>query len=131
VLRRDYDARHGAVTFRTKNHTRTIALAPAAKALFDRLAKDKLPAAHLFTNNGAAWQDWHEPVKDAASAAELPADVVLYTLRHCWITDAIVGGVDLLTVAKLSGTSLAMIDKHYGHLVQSAARDKLAEVSFL
>lgn len=133
VLRRDYDARHGAVTFKTKNHTRTIALAPAAKSLFDRLAKGKLPAAHLFTNGGAAWQpqDWRELVKDAASASELPADVVLYTLRHCWITDAIVGGVDLLTVAKLSGTSLAMIDKHYGHLVQSAARDKLAEVSFL
>lgn len=133
VLRRDYDARHGTVTFRTKAHPRTVPLSPAAKTLFDRLAKDKLPNAHMFTSAGAAWnaKDWSGLVRGAATAAELPADVVLYTLRHCWITDAIVGGMDLLTVAKLSGTSLAMIEKHYGHLVQGAARDKLAQVSFL
>lgn len=133
VLRRDYDARHATITYRTKGHTRTVPLSPAAKSLFDRLAKSKLPTAHLFTNGGAPWQphDWRAPVKEAAAAADLPNDVVLYTLRHCWITDAIVGGMDLLTVAKLSGTSLAMIEKHYGHLVQGAARDKLAEVNFL
>lgn len=133
MLRRDYDARHSTVTFRTKAHPRTVPLSPAAKALFDRLAKGKLPAAPMFTNGGAAWQphDWGEMVKAAAAAAELSGDVVLYTLRHCWITDAIVGGMDLLTVAKLSGTSLAMIEKHYGHLVHDAARDKLAKVDFL
>ena len=133
VLRKDYDARHGLVTFRTKGHVRTVPLSPAAKALFDRLAKGKLPAAPMFTNGGAAWQphDWRQPVKAAAAAAGLPAGVVLYTLRHCWITDAINSGMSLLDVARLSGTSLAMIDKHYGHLVLGAARDKLAKVDFL
>lgn len=133
VLRRDYDARHATVTFRTKGRARTIPVSPAAKALLDRLAKGKLPAAHMFTNGGAAWQpqDWRDLVKDAASKAQLPDSVVLYTLRHCWITDAIVGGMDLLTVARLTGTSLAMIEKHYGQLVHGAARDKLAEVNFL
>lgn len=133
VLRSDYDARHATVTYRTKGHTRTVPLSAAAKALFDRLSKGKLPAAHMFTNGGAAWQPhhWRELVKDAASKAELPTGVVLYTLRHCWITDAIVGGMDLLTVAKLSGTSLAMIEKHYGHLVHGAARDKLAQINFM
>jgi integrase len=133
VLRRDYDARHGTVTYRTKGHTRTVPLSPAAKSLFDRLAKGKLPAARMFTNRGAAWNhyDWAEQVRAAATAADLPDGVVLYTLRHCWITDAIVGGMDLLTVAKLAGTSLAMIEKHYGHLVQGVARDKLATVNFL
>lgn len=133
ALRKDYDAKHGAVTFRTKGHTRTIPLSPAARALLDRLAKGKLPRAYLFTNGGTPWQaqDWRGPVKEAAAAAGLPPETVLYTLRHSWITDAIVGGLDLLTVAKLSGTSLAMIEKHYGHLVHGAARDKLAQVSFL
>jgi integrase len=132
VLRRDYDAKHGTVTFRTKEHPRNIPLSPAAKALFDRLAKDKLPNAHLFTNGGASWDgDWSDLVKEAAIAAGLPANVVLYTLRHCWITDAIVGGMDLLTVARLTGTSLAMIEKHYGQLVEGAAREKLATVNFL
>ena len=133
LLRRDYDSRTASITFRTKAHGRTIPVSPAAKVLLDRLAKAKLPNAHMFTNGGAPWQphDWRALVKDAAAAAELPDGVVLYTLRHCWITDAIIGGMDLLTVAKLTGTSLAMIEKHYGHLVQGAARDKLAEVSFL
>lgn len=39
--------------------------------------------------------------------------------------------MDPLTVARLVGTSLEMIQKHYGHLVHSAARDKLASLSFL
>lgn len=133
-LRSDYDGRTGSVRFRSKGHDRTIPLSPAATALFDRLAKGKLPKAHLFTQDGQkAWtaDAWSEPVRDAAARAGLPAGVTLYTLRHCWITDAIVGGMDLLTVAKLAGTSLAMIEKHYGHLVQGAARDKLAQVQFL
>lgn len=133
-LRSDYDGRTASVRFRSKDHDRKIPLSPAATALFDRLAKGKLPKAHLFTQDGKkVWtpSDWSELVRDAAARAGLPAGVTLYTLRHCWITDAIVGGMDLLTVAKLAGTSLAMIEKHYGHLVQGAARDKLAQVQFL
>lgn len=133
-LRSDYDGRTTSVRFRSKDHDRKIPLSPAATALFDRLAKGKLPKAHLFTQDGKkVWTptDWSELVRDAAARAGLPAGVTLYTLRHCWITDAIVGGMDLLTVAKLAGTSLAMIEKHYGHLVQGAARDKLAQVQFL
>lgn len=134
VLRRDYDAATGSVLFRTKDHPRTIPLSPAAKALFDRLAKSKLPKAHLFTqDDGNPWRphDWREPVKAAAAAADLPPETVMYTLRHSWITDAIVAGMDLLTVCKLVGTSLLMIEKTYGHLVQGVARERLAQVSFL
>jgi len=35
-----------------------------------------------------------------------------------------------LDVAKLTGTSLAMIDKHYGQLVQTSA-ERLAKVQML
>jgi site-specific recombinase XerD len=56
---------------------------------------------------------------------------VLYTLRHSWITDAITGGIDLLTVAKLAGTSLAMIEKHYGHLVEDRVPDQLAAIQMM
>lgn len=134
MLRKDYDAKSGRATFRTKGHERTVRLSPQAKALFDRLARDKLPAAPLFTNAGRTWtpKEWGVQVREAVDAAGLPAGVVLYTLRHGWITDAIVGGLDLLTVAKLAGTSLAMIEKHYGHLVINDALDsKLAAVQML
>lgn len=133
-LRKDFDARNGVVTFRTKGHVRKVPLTPAANALFLRLAKDKLPAAHLFVQDGGRpWTsaDWSAPIRAAAATAKLPEGVTLYSLRHAWITDSIVAGLDLLTVAKLAGTSLQMIEQHYGHLVQDAARDKLAAVEFL
>jgi hypothetical protein len=50
------------------------------------------------------------------TAAGLPAETVAYTLRHSAITDLVTGGLDLLTVAQLAGTSVAMIERHYGHL---------------
>lgn len=134
TLRKHYDARTGSVTFMTKGHVRTIPVSPKANALLARLANGKLPTAHLFVQeDGNPWtaRDWHDPVRAAVAKAGLPPATVLYTLRHSWITDAIVGGMDLLTVAKLVGTSLAMIEKHYGHLVHGAARDKLARLEFL
>lgn len=133
MLRKDWDGRRGLATFRTKTGARVIPVSPAARELFDRLAKSKLPGAGMFTNGGEAWapQAWALLVKAAAAKAELPPDVVLYTLRHSWITDAIVGGMDPVTVARLTGTSLEMISKHYGHLAQDAARDKLAQINFL
>lgn len=133
VLRKDYDERTGSVTFRTKTGKRTIPVSPAAKELLDRLAAGKQPDAHLFTNAGEPWTPlaWAPLVKAAAAKAGLPSETVAYTLRHSWITDAIMGGMDLLTVARLTGTSLAMIQSHYGHLVDGAARDKLARLDFV
>ena len=43
----------------------------------------------------------------------------------------IVGGMDPVTVARLTGTSLEMISQTYGHLVQDAAREKLAKLEFV
>ena len=56
---------------------------------------------------------WKKPIK--AAAAVLPNTVTAYTLRHSVITDLVTNGLDLLTVAQLSGTSVTMIEKHYGH----------------
>jgi hypothetical protein len=42
------------------------------------------------------------------------------------ITDLVTAGLDLFTVAKLAGTSVAMIEKHYGQLQHDVARRALA-----
>lgn len=77
--------------------------------------------------DGTAWtkDTWWQPVRDAATAAGLEG-VSAYTLRHSTITDLVVNGLDLLTVAKLAGTSVAMIEKHYGHLRSERAAAALA-----
>ena len=134
ATRRQFDHRTGSMTFTGKTGTRTVPLSPLAIELFHRLSGSKLPNAPLFTrNDGKPWgeSDWDKLVRKAAAEADLPSGVCLYTLRHSFITEAITGGLSPLEVARLVGTSLVMIDKHYGHLAQSAARERLAQVSFV
>jgi integrase len=143
ALRDAFDARTRTLTLRGKTGARTVPLSPAATALFERLSKSKLPTAPLLTrDDGKPWKhaEWTEPVRLAAASAvvkdalsneaRLPAGVCLYTCRHSYITQAIVDGLTTLDVAKLTGTSLAMIDKHYGHLVQTST-ERLAKVQML
>jgi integrase len=132
--RRQFDARTGTMTFTGKTGTRTVPLTPAAVTLFTRLAESKLPNAWLLTrDDGKPWahSDWDELVREAAQAAELPKGTCLYTLRHSFITAALTEGMTTLDVARLVGTSVMMIEKHYGHLVASAARERLAKVNLL
>lgn len=129
-----FDARTGMMTFRAKNNERTVPLSDQAIALFKRVSRGKLPTAYLFTrDDGKPWthRKWSYPIREAAIKAKLPKGVKLYSLRHSWITDAILGGMSTLEVSRLSGTSLQMIEEHYGHLVHEAARERLNKVSML
>ena len=56
----------------------------------------------------------------------MPDAVSAYTLRHSVITNLVRVRMPIMTVARLSGTSVAMIEKHYGHLVREDAEDALA-----
>ena len=96
------------------------------------LTTTESPTEPLFSiRDGLAWNkdNWHKPVKQAAARAGLPAGTSAYTLRHCAITDLVHGGFDLLTVAQLRGTSVAMIEKHYGHLRSEVAVKALARLA--
>lgn len=134
ALRGQFDIRTGSMTFNGKTGGRTVPLSPAALALFKRLSKDKLPTAQLLTRDDKkpwAHSDWDKLFREASARAKLPAGCCLYTLRHSFITTAIIEGMATLDVARLTGTSVAMIDRHYGHLVHSAARERLAKVKIL
>lgn len=72
---------------------------------------------------------WKGPVKAAAAAAKLPTATTAYSIRHSVITDLVTNGLDLLTVAQLSSTSVAMIERHYGHLRADLAAAALAKLS--
>jgi integrase len=159
--RSQFDARMGSMTFigktRLKVEPRTVPISPAAVALFKRLAKGKQPDDLLFMREesmvGACYcdvktrrfhglakidtpvrwlsHDWGPMVKQAVTAAGLARITTHYTLRHSWISEALVSGMSTLDVARLTGTSLMMIEKHYGHLVDGAARSRLAAISML
>ena len=40
----------------------------------------------------------------------------------------IVSGIDALSVARITGTSIAMIQNHYGHLMKDKVTNQLAKV---
>jgi site-specific recombinase XerD len=121
------------ITLSGKTGTRPVKLSAAACALFKRLAKGKKPNERLLTREeGKAWghSDWDELVKDAAKAAKLPPETCLYTLRHSWISEQIAGGMTTLDVARLAGTSLVMIELHYGK-VSKDVQQRLNKVAML
>lgn len=43
-------------------------------------------------------------------------------MHHSVITDLVTNGLDLLTMAQLSGRSVDMIEKHYHHRTDHAAK---------
>jgi integrase len=134
ATRGSYDHRTKTLRVTGKTGTRDVLLPPKAAELFDRLAKGKLPAAYLLTRDGInPWRhsDWDELVRAAVTKAKLPTGTVLYTLRHSWITAALMGGMSTLEVSKIVGTSLRMIEATYGHLVADVARERLAKVDIV
>ncbi|WP_427968253.1 tyrosine-type recombinase/integrase [Altererythrobacter sp.] len=94
-------------------------------------SKSKLPSAWIFTRgDGVPWvkDTWKGPIKMAVKSAGLPDQATAYTMRHSVITDLVRGGLPILTVAQMSDTSVAMIEKHYGHLVLNDAEEALAKL---
>lgn len=131
---RDFDKRTRSLTIgKDKNgNPRQIALPEVLADFFGEQVKGKLPAAPIFARaNGEVWNKdaWKYPIKAAVKAAGLPLAASAYTLRHCVITDLIRARLPILTVAQLSGTSVAMIEKHYGHLVRDDAEEALATIA--
>ncbi|MBN8727602.1 MAG: tyrosine-type recombinase/integrase [Xanthomonadales bacterium] len=108
---------------------RVVPLPATAAKLLREMTRGKLPGAPLFARADGGWwikHNWMGPIRAAAAAAELPEGSTAYTLRHSAITDLVTAGADLLTVATLAGTSVQMIQDHYGHLQQDHARAALA-----
>jgi integrase len=111
---------------------RRIPLPPTTAAFLAEQCKNKPPTAPILTRaDGVAWNkdSWKHPLKAAVKAAAHSNEVSAYALRHSTITDLIVNGLDTLTVSQLAGTSLLMIEKHYGHLRHEHAAAALAKLA--
>ena len=50
-----------------------------------------------------------------AEDAGVPKNVTAYSLRHSYGTRMAAAGVPLLDLARIMGTSVQMIERHYGH----------------
>lgn len=128
-----YDTRTRTLTIGTDKggKKRQITVPSSVSVFLESQAKDRLPSAPIFRRrDGRAWNKdtWKKPIKQAVLSALLPSSVSAYTLRHCVLTDLVRAGLPILTIAQLAGTSVSMIERHYGHLVRNDAEEALAKL---
>jgi len=129
----DFDPRHGTLHLSGKTGARDCYLSDTAIAHFKALAKDKLPAAYLhIREDGAPWGRAHQqrPMREAVTKAGLPPETTFYALRHTHISRALLAGVNIQVVAENCGTSIKMIEKHYGKFLKSDRRAMFNQVNF-
>jgi integrase len=130
----NFDRRLGILIIGTDKAggSRKIKLPAQTAEFFALNCRGKLPTAPLLSrSNGKAWNkdSWKDPIRTTAAEASLGSGITAYTLRHSVITDLVTNGLDLLTVAQLSGTSVLMIEKHYGHYRADLAAAALANLN--
>jgi integrase len=124
-----------------KLRPRVVLLSKDGAAFFKAQARGKLPGAFLFTEDGAQqWRAhyWARHMRAAIKAhnakvkgkARVPVAASAYSFRHARISELLqVHGIDPLTVAAQTGTSIAMIEKSYLKFIASAMREKLEAVT--
>ncbi|CAN0624526.1 Tyrosine recombinase XerC [Burkholderia multivorans] len=134
VRAKDFDRKAGTLALSGKTGHRVVPVSHTAARLLSELAAGKIGDALLFCRaDGAMWLKdcWKKVFRAARDAAGLPGHFVVYSLRHTAISELIMGGMDAFSVAKVAGTSMQMIDKHYGHLRRDFVRAALDAVTIL
>ncbi len=134
----DFDSAAGTLTLEGKTGRRTVALSTASIEHFKKVSRNRIGKQPLLVRDvpvlppdveqiDARWNkdNWKKRFKTAVKAAGLPDDVVPYTLRHASISEFVMSGMDAYVVATITGTSVDMIQRHYGHLRHDRTRQLL------
>jgi integrase len=122
---RDFHADLGVVTVSGKTGSRDVPLSDEAVRWFQSIAAGKMPDALLLPqDDGTAWRTGnHTPaMREAVRRAKLPRSASMYTLRHTFASEHIMAGTGLKTLSDLMGTSIKMLEDHYGHVLASHKR---------
>ena len=126
-----------------KLRVRYVVLDQKGIEFFASRVREKAPTDPLFTaTDNRPWRRdlWADEVraaiaahnKDASTERHLPTDASAYSFRHARISELLqVYGVDPLTVAAQTGTSLRMIERIYFKFIPSAMLEKLANLKEL
>ncbi|MBI5105719.1 MAG: site-specific integrase [Solirubrobacterales bacterium] len=122
-VRRAY--RNGRVkTTKTYNSTRAVPLQAIAADALDALPPREpstpvFPAPHGGHFDLHNFRNRHWKPAQALAGIEPPRRV--YDLRHTFAAFALRAGLSSFDLSRYMGTSLTMIDRHYGHLAHDAA----------
>ncbi|PHS70128.1 MAG: hypothetical protein COB22_08370 [Cycloclasticus sp.] len=134
-----------------KTGPRLIYLQDAAIKFISKITQNKSKKELIFTDNNTKWtrKCWAEQLKEVVidnstlkeidkdlSPADiedmtLPAETIMYSLRHYHISKALLAGLPLQLVAENCGTSVKMIEKHYGKFTPNDRREMFNKVSLI
>jgi integrase len=127
----DFDARSSTVLVADSKagKPRRVPLTDDGVALFKSLAAGKLEGEPIFTRaDGSVWYRMAmlRAMGDACKGAKISPPATFHTLRHTFASHLVQEGVPLMFVASALGHSdTRMVEKHYGHLSQSAVADMI------
>jgi integrase len=115
--------RNGRIkTPKTKASLRAVPLQAVALAALDGLRRPDPECPLLFPSVRGGHLDLHNfrnrNWKRAQKAAGITPLRRVYDLRHTFATFALRAGISTFDLSRYMGTSLAMIDRHYGHLAR-------------
>jgi integrase len=137
--RRDIDRRAGLLTVRrtvssgevvnlakTERSRREVPLSRAAidaleqlPARIDTSLLFPAPAGGLLNLDNFRRREW----SPAIEAAGIATPARLYDLRSTFASNALAAGVGIHALARIMGTSIAMIERHYGTLLDGAMEE--------
>jgi integrase len=127
----DFDRKMHTLAVGGKTGRRDVWLSEEAAGFISEVAAGR-PASSLLlpAPDGGAWRgNLHWKLMQAAVAkAGLPPNVTLYSLRHTHASQALLNGANMQVLAENMGTSIAMLQAHYGKY-SAANRRKLIEAS--
>ncbi|MCD0459160.1 tyrosine-type recombinase/integrase [Roseiconus lacunae] len=122
VTLKDFDGKR----WKIKNHknrkkvkrARVVHLSPCLQTLSKILSygRDSGPLFQPQANERWTYEKMKQRFDRSRKKAKANEKCIMYAFRHSWITRAMLSGLDAGTVAAMTGTSIRMIDEHYGHL---------------
>ena len=126
VERRDLDRTRRLLTVRgtkTQHSRREVPLTTAALEAIDSLPA-RLDSPYVFTGpKGGPFdfanfgkRDWHNAIESAG----ITKPARLYDLRSTFASNALAAGITVYELARIMGTSVRMIELHYGALLNTA-----------
>ncbi len=101
---------------------RHITLNAEALAVFKNHCEGKIENDHVFVNsdgkpfNRKRLAERFNRVKEIAAEKKIGkvrTEITIYSFRDLWISEALMPGNDIATVARMAGTSIAMIERVY------------------
>jgi integrase len=127
----DFDPAEGTLQVCGKTGERTLYLAPQTILLLRQVSSGRRPDALLLPpSDRAAWTHNLLGRRFAAAVkrAGLDPDVTFYSLRHAFISRSLKQLVPVRAVAEGCGTSMLMVERHYGRFVVADKR-RYAEIA--